>query len=796
MKKIVLVLLLVTGGLCSAQTANDCTNAIVVCGNSTVSSNASGFGTQELDNESNPCAFEEVNSLWLRLNVDTTGMLSFTLTPDNTDISVDYDFYVFGPNFNCGSFNDPIRCSTTNPSQAGLTNNLTGLRDSENDDSEGPGSLGNSFVSSLPVTAGETYYLLIDRPLGNGGFSLDWNGSANFIDPPPIIGQPDAFELCFADRGSFLDLTQNQNQIATDPMISFEYFLSRADAFDGSNPLADPTNYLIQDATTVYVKVTGANSCFEVLDQQIIIDEPVVATLEYIACDPNGDGIEEFQISQIVADVQSEIRNPSNYTVSIHPTQLEADNDTGSIAAAGYTTATTQLYARIEANSNNACFSTLAIGLEVIPSPIVVPTELVQCDIDLANSTDGITRVNLDEFFAEVGTGTSFQYDFFESELERSNDEAIPNPFDYENSTPFSQLLYYRIRTDICTILGEMTLQILPTPIVLNVQSPLVACDQNAEDIALSGAFDLETFGNTVYPGTEVAFYATVEDASLELNPLPAVFVSEARSIFIRIEDGNQCRTVEELSLLVNPLPAVTLDPSYYICTENPELDLTAPEGFDRYRWIRTEGGNEIEVSNARPVTINGPGNYRLEVGIAYVTNGVELLCYNSADFTVLPSNAATIVDIMITDASDNNAIDIQVSGDGDYEYSLDAINYQDGSLFQNLPAGPAAVYIRDKNGCGITNADITILGYPKFFTPNGDNQNDSWQLIGLDPALVQNTVISIFDRYGKLIKQFSANSGGWDGTSNSNLMPSADYWFKVKIGASREFNGHFTLKR
>ncbi len=782
--------------LCSAQTANDCTNAIVVCGNSTVSSNASGFGTQELDNESNPCAFEEVNSLWLRLNVDTTGMLSFTLTPDNTDISVDYDFYVFGPNFNCGSFNDPIRCSTTNPSQAGLTSNLTGLRDNENDDSEGPGSLGNSFVSSLPVTAGETYYLLIDRPQGNGGFSLDWNGSANFIDPPPIIGQPDAFELCFADRGSFLDLTQNENQVATDPTITFEYFESRADAFDGANPLVDPTNYLILDSATIYLKVTGGNSCFEVLEQQIIIDEPVMAVLEYLACDPNGDGIETFQISQILADVQNEIRNPTNYTVSIHPTQLDADNSTGSIDMATYNTATTQVYARIESNNDTACFSTLAIELEVIPSPITVPAELVQCDIDLTNSADGITRVNLDQFFADVSNTTAFQYDFFESEAQRSANDPILDPFDYRNATPFSQTLYYIITTDICTILGEMTLQIIPTIIVLNAQGPLAVCDQTSEDLALDGAFDLAGFGTTYYPGTNIAFYASVEDAGLEQNPLPEVLVSEATSVFIRIEDGNQCRTVEELTLLVNPLPEVALEPSYIICTENPELAIIAPDGFDRYRWIRTEGGNEIAISNARPVSINAPGDYSLEVGLAYVTNGVETLCYNRADFVVLPSNAATILNIQIEDASDNNTIDIMVSGDGDYEFSLDDISYQDSSVFQNLPAGSRPVYVRDKNGCGITNTDITILGYPKFFTPNGDNRNDFWQIIGLDPAFVQNTIISIFDRYGKLIKQFGANTEGWDGTSNNNLMPSTDYWFKVNIGTSREFNGHFTLKR
>ena len=60
------------------QRANDCVDAVVVCGNSTINTNVSGFGTQELDNSANPCFFQEVNSLWLQLNIAVTGTLEFT----------------------------------------------------------------------------------------------------------------------------------------------------------------------------------------------------------------------------------------------------------------------------------------------------------------------------------------------------------------------------------------------------------------------------------------------------------------------------------------------------------------------------------------------------------------------------------------------------------------------------------------------------------------------------------------------------------------------------------------------
>ena len=61
------------------------------------------------------------------------------------------------------------------------------------------------------------------------------------------------------------------------------------------------------------------------------------------------------------------------------------------------------------------------------------------------------------------------------------------------------------------------------------------------------------------------------------------------------------------------------------------------------------------------------------------------------------------------------------------------------------------------------------------------------------------NTIITIFDRYGKLIKQISPQGAGWDGIYNGKLLPSTDYWFKViyqEYGTPKEFKAHFTLKR
>ncbi|WP_146743712.1 T9SS type B sorting domain-containing protein, partial [Aequorivita sp. CIP111184] len=39
----------------------------------------------------------------------------------------------------------------------------------------------------------------------------------------------------------------------------------------------------------------------------------------------------------------------------------------------------------------------------------------------------------------------------------------------------------------------------------------------------------------------------------------------------------------------------------------------------------------------------------------------------------------------------------------------------------------------------------------------------------------------------------------GWDGTYGGSPLPSSDYWFRIEYteeGQTKEFKGHFTLKR
>ena len=91
---------------------------------------------------------------------------------------------------------------------------------------------------------------------------------------------------------------------------------------------------------------------------------------------------------------------------------------------------------------------------------------------------------------------------------------------------------------------------------------------------------------------------------------------------------------------------------------------------------------------------------------------------------------------------------------------------------------------------------EVSVIGYKKFFTPNGDGIHDNWRILGIREDFQPNSRVYIFDRYGKLLKELDPITEGWDGTYLGRPMPQTDYWFRVFLEDGREFKGHFSLVR
>jgi gliding motility-associated-like protein len=172
---------------------------------------------------------------------------------------------------------------------------------------------------------------------------------------------------------------------------------------------------------------------------------------------------------------------------------------------------------------------------------------------------------------------------------------------------------------------------------------------------------------------------------------------------------------------------------------------------------------------------------------------------YNPATVIVEKSSPA-VASINMTDSFRENT-DVTVTlqnGFGSYEYQLDDGPFQTSNVFYDVASGEHVITVRDiKGNCDDQILIINVLKYPKFFTPNNDGHNDTWNIPDL--AYQPDAVIHIFDRYGKLITQIKPSGAGWDGSYNGDPLPATDYWFEVSYtlnGTPQVFRAHFSMKR
>jgi gliding motility-associated-like protein len=255
---------------------------------------------------------------------------------------------------------------------------------------------------------------------------------------------------------------------------------------------------------------------------------------------------------------------------------------------------------------------------------------------------------------------------------------------------------------------------------------------------------------------------------------------------------------------LITLNPEIQLPDILAFCENEGTLTITSPDEADDFRWYQLdEFGEEIYLGDGESIELTETGIYRYEAINRIMQEGNEVECSSTKVFEVTSSETATIISLDIDGQAGILRIEARVSGNGDYEFALDDINgpYQDGAIFDNVPAGSHTVYVRDRNGCGIVSQSIdeqtALDGFPRFFTPNGDGFNDFWQYVP-PPALEEIPLnnIQVYDRYGKLLANFGPDSAGWDGTFNGNPLPSDDYWFRAEVDSQGELKGHFTLKR
>lgn len=352
---------------------------------------------------------------------------------------------------------------------------------------------------------------------------------------------------------------------------------------------------------------------------------------------------------------------------------------------------------------------------------------------------------------------------------------VIVNPIPVATTTPSSEILCSGDSTSITLIPNILATEFSWTVVPIGV----TGAEDGKGDGPIQQKLEAETNQGTVEytitptlagcSGTPISFIETV-------NLLPS----------LELKDGVIC--VKH----VDQSPDVTFK-SYIIDSGLSDSNYT-------FEWYFNHKDNPLSLSiaNTNAYEASKEGVYSLIVADKNTS------CISKEAFaTVIPNYPLeSFRTIIVTDAFASDptvtVVDL-VGGTGPFLFQIDNGVLQSSNVFTNVSSTmPHTIYVKDEQGCtNLQPHDITIINYPKYFTPNGDGFNDTWNIQGLSAQ--PEAKIFIFDHYGKLLKQLSSIGEGWNGTFNGHELPATDYWFTVEYlenNVNKIFKAHFSLKR
>ncbi|WP_375325163.1 T9SS type B sorting domain-containing protein [Flagellimonas sp. GZD32] len=350
------------------------------------------------------------------------------------------------------------------------------------------------------------------------------------------------------------------------------------------------------------------------------------------------------------------------------------------------------------------------------------------------------------------------------------------------------------VATNAETIISDVQVGFNPSPITNEVSDETFCqSDSMAFDLSVK---DMEALGDQNPDDFIVSYHSSASDATMGIHPLekehPTLVGQEI--IYVRTTSmaNSDCFDASQSFVLeVIETPLLTFSEEEVICETVGTLEIgeTNPDANFDYLWSTGEQTPTIQVVDA--------GEYTLTV--TNTLNGVS--CESTRTVVVSISELPVITNIDIADLSANNVVTINTEAQDVFEFALNDGEYQSHNTFEGVPPGVHTVRMRDLYGCGEVEEEIVVVGFLTAFSPNGDVLNDLWQIEGL--STLNAPIVTIYDRYGKLIKQMNQFDAGWDGNFQGKPLPSTDYWFKLSYldndgnrTYAKYLQSHFSLRR
>ena len=127
------------------------------------------------------------------------------------------------------------------------------------------------------------------------------------------------------------------------------------------------------------------------------------------------------------------------------------------------------------------------------------------------------------------------------------------------------------------------------------------------------------------------------------------------------------------------------------------------------------------------------------------------------------------------------------------------------GTTVEDLSDDPNNLDDVDSEGDGEpddpTNTETIGIIIYTIITPNGDGQNDTWTIKGIEN--IENNVVEVYNRWGNLVYKVKNYQNDWNGVSNvknvlqrDKALPAGTYYYIIRLGKYGTFTGYLYINR
>lgn len=376
----------------------------------------------------------------------------------------------------------------------------------------GTGSITGTIVEG-------TYPVFVRVAFPGGCFSIATvNMEITFTE---VVAKSQSVHICFdgTEDISVNLSTYSPGMLLQSPIgIAVSYFDSEEDAENNVNPISNLQTVSVDGnlvKKSFYVRFTDSTGCYAVKEIQINLVHVVIAETQFVVCDFNNDGAENY----VLSNFSTKIKGSLNAAVTYFATQTDAENNINPLSTYNIQSAT-KLFVKI---TSYGCSNIFEINISLVPTPVIkTAVNLVRnsvCD----NNNDGLEPVDLTALQSEIYNGANpvaFQYYQYYDATNHSLSGLINNPTAFVSQK--SGVVYVKVSftTGGCYSVSTINIALDFLPVIILHPAILQKCDYDFnlnESFNLADAYPqlfLQSENSIPFGDIKVSYYKTENEAN------------------------------------------------------------------------------------------------------------------------------------------------------------------------------------------------------------------------------------------------------------------------------------------